>query len=82
MTPSTGAWKRAFHIVNGFHAGVQIFNEEGQANTDHQSDDNAQDDVQRLVGQTGFLPGWAWSMRVTMDVVGMARSSCSEAIFA
>ena len=47
--------ERAFHLVNGLNAGVQIFNEEGQTDADHQADDHAQNDVQRFVRADGVF---------------------------
>ena len=37
-------------IINRFHAGIQVFDEEGQAHADNQSDNDAQSDIQGFVG--------------------------------
>ena len=43
----------ALDVVNGFDAGIQIFDEEGETNADHETDDDAEGDIQRLVGTDG-----------------------------
>ena len=68
--------ERALHVVNRLHAGIEIFNEEGQTDAHDQADDDAEDDVQRFVGlDRGFRPAAAGSVMVTMVVLGISRSS-------
>ena len=50
--------ERAFHIINRFYAGIEILDEEGEADTDYQPDDDAQSDVQRLVRLHGTSSGF------------------------
>ena len=47
----------ALDIVDGLDAGVEVLDEEGQTDTHHQADDNAQGDVQRFVGTHRFRSG-------------------------
>ena len=51
--------QRALDVVDGLHAGVEILDEEGQADADHQADDDAQGDVEAACwGAPGACPDW------------------------
>ena len=41
--------QRAFHVVDGLHAGIEVFDEERQADANRQTKYNAQSDIQSLV---------------------------------
>ena len=42
--------KCPLHVINRLHAGIQVLDEEREADTYHETEDNSKDDVQRLVG--------------------------------
>ena len=48
--------QRALDIVNCLHAGIEVFDEEGQTNADDQSHNNSQRDVERKIGADRFAP--------------------------
>src|SRR6185503_16663072 len=47
--------QRAFDVVNSLHAGIEILDEEGEANAHEQADHNANTDIKRFSWRRGSL---------------------------